>query len=62
MPVLVIACPDCGLQYRTLVVEGAKVPELWACPDCKGRKGEVLTEVATSDHPWSRASMDACCA
>jgi len=61
VPVLVIACPDCGHRYRTLVVEGARVPVVWVCPDCKARNGEVLEEVAGSDHPWSGASMDTCC-
>ncbi|MXY77502.1 MAG: hypothetical protein F4Y40_10585 [Acidimicrobiia bacterium] len=61
MPVLLIACPDCGHEYRTLVVEGARVPAVWVCPDCKERKGEVIGEVAGSGHPWSGPSMDVCC-
>ena len=61
MPVLLIACPDCGHEYRTLVVEGARVPAVWVCPGCKGREGEVIAEVAGSGHPWSGTSMDACC-
>ena len=61
MPVLLIACPDCGHEYRTLVVEGARTPAVWVCPDCKGRKGEVVEQVAGADHPWSGASMGDCC-
>lgn len=61
MPVLVIACPDCGHEYRTLVVEGVSVPKAWVCPDCRGRRGEIVGELARSDHPWSGASMDMCC-
>lgn len=60
MPVLEIACPDCGIRYRTLVVERARVPAVWVCPDCKGRRGEVLREVPKSDHPWAGA-MERCC-
>ena len=61
MPVLLIACPDCGHEYRTLVAEGARVPAVWVCPSCKGRDGEVLGEVMGTDHPWAGSSMDACC-
>jgi len=61
VPVLLIGCPDCGHEYRTLVVEGARVPTVWVCPGCKGREGEVLEEAVRSDHPWCGPSMDACC-
>jgi len=61
VPVLEIACPDCGLRYQTLVVEGGRVPTVWVCPDCKGRKGEVLGEVPKSDHPWAGAMKSCCC-
>ena len=38
MPVLSIVCPDCRHEYRSLVLEGAKVPAVWVCPECTGRR------------------------
>ena len=61
MPVLSIVCPDCRHEYRSLVVAGARVPTVWVCPDCSGRRAEVAEVIHEADHPWSGSSMDACC-
>ncbi len=61
MPVLNIVCPDCRYRYRSLVVEGARVPEIWVCPECSGRKAKVDGVNADANHPWAKRSMDACC-
>ncbi|MCY4371891.1 MAG: hypothetical protein OXF41_21280 [bacterium] len=61
MPVLNIVCPDCRHAYRSLVVEGARVPKVWVCPKCGGRRAEVAGVISEAQHPWAGASMDACC-
>ncbi len=62
MPLLKIACPDCGDEYQTLVVEGARIPTVWVCAKCKRRNGRVV-EILKDDngHPWAGPSMDTCC-
>lgn len=60
MPVLVIECPDCGHDYHSLVVEGAKVPDVWACSQCGGRRAAPKTQIE-STHPWASSCMDGCC-
>lgn len=61
MAVLRIACPDCGSEYRSLVVAGAKVPTVWVCSECSGRRARVAEVLHDSNHPWSGKSMDDCC-
>ena len=61
MPVLKIVCPDCRHEYRSLVVEGAKTPAVWVCPECAGRRAEVAEVLSAANHPWSGSSMEACC-
>ena len=62
MSVLRIACPDCGAEYRSLVVAGAKVPPVWVCPECSGRRAKVAEVLCDSNHPWAGTSMGDCCA
>ncbi len=61
MPVLRIVCPDCGHQYHSLVVAGARVPAVWVCPECSGRRAEIAETIPDGGHPWAGRSMDACC-
>ena len=61
MPVLNIECPDCGHEYRSLVLEGARVPTVWVCPECAGRRAEVAGVITESHHPWAGDAMDTCC-
>lgn len=61
MPVLSIVCPDCRHEYRSLVIEGARVPKVWVCPECAGRRAEVAGVIGEASHPWAGDSMDACC-
>lgn len=61
MPVLSIVCPDCRHEYRSLVVAGARVPTVWVCPECSGRRAKVAEVLPDAHHPWSRPSMDSCC-
>ena len=58
---LSIVCPDCRHEYRSLVVAGARVPAVWVCPECSGRRARIAEELPEADHPWSGTSMDGCC-
>ena len=62
MPVLNIVCPDCRHEYRSLVMEGARTPRVWVCPECKGRRGEIVETESDIAHPWAGEVMDLCCA
>ncbi|MXX64378.1 MAG: hypothetical protein F4Y75_08095 [Acidimicrobiia bacterium] len=61
MPVYKIVCPDCGYEYLTLVMEGARVPRVWVCSQCKGRNGRVAEDTVETAHPWSGPAMESCC-
>jgi transcription elongation factor Elf1 len=61
MPVLLISCPDCGHQYRSLVVEGTRVPPVWVCSRCGGDSAAPEGDTDGSGHPWADACMDGCC-
>lgn len=61
MAVLSIVCPDCGHGYRSLVVEGTKVPEVWTCSRCGGDKAAPEGKDEISGHPWATDCMDGCC-
>jgi transposase-like protein len=61
MAVLMIECPDCGHTYRSLVVEGTRVPSVWACSECGGRNAVPKGGADSSGHPWANACMDDCC-
>lgn len=61
MPVLLIECPNCGHRYRSLVVEGTKTPQKWACSGCGGESARPLGELEGSGHPWASECMDGCC-
>jgi hypothetical protein len=60
MPVLILRCPDCGHEFRSLVMEGAKVPKVWTCAECGGRRAEPHgTEVGR--HPFAGGASCGCC-
>lgn len=61
MPVLLIRCPDCDHQYRSLVAPGARVPKVWVCSKCRGRDAQPVGQEPESPHPWSDHAMDGCC-
>lgn len=61
MPVLRIVCPDCRNEYPSLVVAGARVPTVWVCPECSGRRARVAEVLNEANHPWSGETMDDCC-
>jgi rubrerythrin len=58
--VLELRCPDCGHEFRSLVLEGTKMPEVWVCSQCDGRRAEP-THTHSDGHPWSGGSADVCC-
>jgi DNA-directed RNA polymerase subunit RPC12/RpoP len=61
VPVLEIACPDCGHRSRSLVLAGAPIPSTWVCSACGGRSAEPVGEVEDTHHPWACDGMHGCC-
>ncbi|HVL86141.1 MAG TPA: hypothetical protein VM367_17895 [Pseudonocardia sp.] len=59
--VLELRCPDCGHGFRSLVMEGTKVPEEWVCSACGGRRAYPLRTQEGSDHPFAGGQGCACC-
>lgn len=61
MPVLELTCPDCGHEFRSLVMDGTKVPTVWVCSACGSRRAHPFHTTEVTDHPWSGGSSCACC-
>jgi hypothetical protein len=53
MPVLELVCPDCGHRFRSLVMDGARVPPVWVCSVCGSRRAHPQPTLAPLHHPWS---------
>jgi ribosomal protein L37AE/L43A len=61
MPVLDLRCPDCGHEFRSLVMEGCKVPDVWVCSACGSRRARPTATTEITDHPWSGGPSCGCC-
>jgi hypothetical protein len=61
MPVLRIRCPDCGHEYRSLVMPDARVPPVWSCSGCGGRNAQPLEPDERAAHPLADGSGCSCC-
>jgi hypothetical protein len=61
MPVLELRCPDCGHGFRSLVMDGTKVPEVWVCSACGGRRAQPHDGPSRIAHPWADGPPDRCC-
>jgi hypothetical protein len=61
MPVLRIRCPDCGHEYRSLVMPDARVPPVWTCSECGGRNAQPVPAGEQEGHPLADGSGCACC-
>lgn len=42
MPVWTLHCPGCGNGFRSLVMEGARVPAVWVCSACGSREATPI--------------------
>jgi len=47
VPVWELVCPDCGHTFRSLVMEGARVPAVWVCSACGSRRAGPASVEAT---------------
>jgi hypothetical protein len=61
MPVLQVRCPDCGHEFRSLVMDGTKVPEVWVCSACGSRRAQPHDQHSQTAHPWAGGPPDRCC-
>lgn len=61
MPVMHLRCPDCGHEFRSLVMDGTKVPTVWTCSVCHGRRSEPHRIDETSNHPMAGGTSCPCC-
>lgn len=56
-----LRCPDCGHEFRSLVMEGTKAPTVWVCSVCESRRAHPVRVTETTDHPWSGGQACGCC-
>ncbi len=53
MPVYALSCPDCGHEFRSLVLLGTRVPQVWTCSKCGGDSA-APKDAPPTEHPWER--------
>lgn len=56
MPVLTLRCPDCGHEFRSLVLAGTQTPAVWNCSQCGADRVAPLAGAPVIGHPWEQAS------
>jgi hypothetical protein len=63
VPVLRIRCPDCGHEYRSLVMPGARVPPIWVCSACGNRRARPQPDDDGHGeaHPLADGPSCGCC-
>ena len=54
MPVLTLRCPDCGHEFRSLVLAGTQMPDVWNCSQCDADRAVPLAGAPVIAHPWER--------
>jgi hypothetical protein len=54
MPVYALRCPDCGHEFRTLILAGTNPPAIWYCSQCGGDRAAPRDDVPLAEHPWER--------
>ena len=59
MAIWLLHCPDCGNRFQSLVMDGTRVPSVWACSSCGGR--EVVPEGTVEGGPFSASSAGGGC-
>jgi rubrerythrin len=61
MPVLTLVCPQGGHEFRGLVLEGTKPPEVWECSKCGSNQVAEKQGALVQEHPWENRSMKSVC-
>lgn len=56
MPVLLLECPDCQHQYRSLVLAGTRSPQVWVCSKCGSEAVAPKVGNCPSEHPWESSN------
>jgi hypothetical protein len=62
MPVYVLQCPACGHEFRSMVLEGTRPPQLWECGRCGGLDVAFKEDAPVIEHLWERRGFRAACA
>lgn len=60
MPVLVLECPKCGHEFRSVVLAGTRRPEVWVCGECGSREAALKPNAPTLEHPWEKPHGKGC--
>jgi len=61
MAVWELLCADCGHEFRSLVMPGARVPAVWVCSVCGSRRAHPQAVVDGTGHPFSGGPSCGCC-
>lgn len=51
MPVYTILCPDCGHEFKSLVLKGTRMPQEWTCSQCGSRRPQPNLDKVPEPHP-----------
>ena len=60
MPVYVLRCPDCGHEFRSLVLAGTRPPEVWHCSQCGVDNAAPKKDEPLAEHPWEKRHGRGC--
>jgi transposase len=60
MPVYTILCPDCGHEFKNLVLKGTRIPKEWTCSQCGSRRAKPDPDKVPEPHPWETGHRAGC--
>jgi predicted nucleic acid-binding Zn ribbon protein len=60
MPIYLLKCPDCGHEFQSLVLNGARIPEIWVCSECGSRAVKPIAERSSDFHPLEKPHGKGC--
>jgi hypothetical protein len=52
MSVYFLQCPDCGHQFKGMVMALTEPPREWVCSKCGGRRVGMAPGTKPAPHPW----------
>lgn len=62
MPIYTLECPDCGHEFRGMVMEGTQPPSVWVCSECGSERAGPRADAEPEAHPWEKRGHGGGCA
>lgn len=60
MPVYQLHCPNCEHRFTGMVFQGARLPELWICPQCNSENAQRVESCPPMAHPLEASHGSGC--